>query len=332
MAYCNTTTDLSDQFPDIGRFLENRVLENWYLSSGQTNTYETRGTGQVNMVFDDGQALSVKTSIADVESNAASFYYHAATNIVYVHAYGSDDLTTATITIEAGENWSTLKTRINNRTYNFMNNILSRRYPTPVPPKVQRHENTDDYDYILTKCNALLTIAELMKRRKRDDPDAEKIYKSVWNMTEDIEIEKGLLNQLVDGDIVLTDWTTAKEAGSANYWPDSGNTTDTPLWVYGTYTGETYERWKLEFDNTAATGTATFKLSRNGGTTWDLEAQETFNTDNNDRRIDLLSGLSVVFDPDTGNDYTDGDFWTIEVFPLTDDVAVSKIGSARLHR
>ena len=154
------------------------------------------------------------------------------------------------------------------------------------------------------------------------------------NLTVDIDVaeEKGLLNQLRDGDIVLTDQITARETGSFNYWPDSGNTTDTPLWIYGQYTGETYQRWKLEFDNTAATGTATFKLSRDGGTTWDLETQDTFDSTGDDRRMPLLSGLYAIFDPDTGNDYTDGDSWVIEVFPQDDLTTVDKIGNARAWR
>jgi hypothetical protein len=333
MAYCNITTDLSDQYPDIGRYKEHRLLENWYLSSGQTNTYEMRNVGQVNQVFDDGEQLAVKTSIATVEATAGTFWYDANVDTVYVHAKGSDNLTTATITIEAGEDWDTLLTRINNRMYNFMNNIISRKYPTPVPPRVRRLENTDDYDYILIKCNALLTCAELIFRRATDDPMGVKLYNRVWNTSElDVGEEKGLLNQLIDGDIILTDWTTSKEAGAANYWADSGNTTDTPLWVYGTYTGSNYEQWRLEFENTAATGTATFKLSRDGGTNWDLTAQKTFDTDNDDRRISLLNGLSVVFDPDTSNDYTTGDYWTIEVFPYTDETVGSLIGNARMKR
>ena len=92
------------------------------------------------------------------------------------------------------------------------------------------------------------------------------------------------------------------------------------------------ELGKLEFDNTEATGTATFKLSRDGGTTWDLEAQDTFDATSDDRRMPLLSGLYAIFDPDTGNDYTDGDFWTIEVFPSTDLTSNPVIGNARAWR
>jgi len=332
MAYCNTTTDLSDQYPDIARYLENRLLENWYATSGQTKTYESRNCGQVNLVFGAGLQYTAKTSVALVEATASTFYYDSNVNIVYVHAAGDANLTTSTLVIEAGEDWDTLLTRINNRMYNFMNGILNRITPTPVPPRIARHESTDDYDYVLIKCNALLTCAEIIRRRRQSDEEANRLYKMVWNTSQESGEEKGLLNQLIDGDIVLTDQITARETGSVNYWPDSSNTSDTPIWIYGTYTGSTYERWKLVFESTAATGTATFKLSRDGGTTFDLTAQKTFDTSGDDRRMPLLSGLYAVFDPDTSNTYTTDDFWTIEVFPLTDRVGVPKIGSARLWR
>jgi len=332
MAYCNITTDLSDQIPDIGRYMERRILRPFFAVAGNANTYGCRSQGQTNMVFDDGEALTLKTSIATVQATAGTWWYDVTVDTVYVHAKGSDTLTTATITIEAGEDWDGLLTRFNNRAYNRVNNYLNSVLPTPVPPRLIRHENTDDYDSVLIEANALLTCYYIIRRRATDDALAEKLAKMVWNSNLATGEEKGLLNQLRDGDIVLTDQITARETGSFNYWPDGSNTTDTPLWIYGLYTGETYQRWRLEFDNTAATGTATFKLSRDGGTTWDLEAQDTFDSTDDDRRMPLLSGLSAIFDPDTGNDYTDGDFWTIEVFPQDDIVGVDKIGNARAWR
>lgn len=332
MAYCNTTTDLSDQVPEIGRYLEARILQNWFATSGQTKTYESRNCGQVNMVFDDGEPLTLKTSIATVEATAGTWWYDSTNNIVYVQAKGSDNLTTATITITAGEDWNTFKTRINNRMYNFMNGILSRVYPTPVPPRIRRIESTDDYDYVLIKINALLTCSEIIRRRAADEKEADKLYKIAWNMNLESGEEKGLLNQLVDGDIVLTDWTTAKESGSANYWPASDNDNDTPLWIYGIYTGSTYQRWRLAFDTAGATGTATWKLSRDGGTNWDITLQDTFDSDQDDRRVSIGAGLSVVFDPDTSNSYAADDYWEIEVFPQTDITAAPKVGNARLWR
>lgn len=332
MAYCNTTTDLTDQYPDIGRYTENRILENWYATSGQNNTYEVRGCGQVNQVFDDGEQLTEKTSIATVGATAGTFWYDSDVNTVYVHAKGGDNLTTASITIEAGEDWDVLLTRINNRMYNLMNGILNKSYPTPIPPRIARIESTDDYDYILIKCNALLTCSELIFRRSTDDPIGIKLYKRVWYLSPEPGEDKGLLNQIIDGDIALTDQVTARETGSVNYWPYASNAQDTPIWVYGKYTGLNYERWKLAFDTAGATGTATFKLSRDGGTNYDLTLQKTFDTNSDDRRMPLVSGLSVLFDPDTSNSYGDGDYWTIEVFPQDDIVNVAKVGNARAWR
>jgi len=48
--------------------------------------------------------------------------------------------------------------------------------------------------------------------------------------------------------------------------------------------------------------------------------------------MSLLSGLYAIFDPDTSNDYTDGDFWTIQVNPYDDEIDVPKLGNARVYR
>ena len=67
MAYCNITTDLSDQIPDIGRYMERRILRPFVAVSGQANTYASRSQGQTNMVFDDGESLgAAQTSVANV--------------------------------------------------------------------------------------------------------------------------------------------------------------------------------------------------------------------------------------------------------------------------
>jgi len=331
MAYCNVTTDLTDVFPDIERYQEKQILEGWVAVTGQANTYAVFGTGQINMVFDNQVQLSLKTSIATVQAAAGSWWYDSDNDVVYVHATDSDNLATVaqtTTLIEGGEDWDTLKDNMRDKASQFMDSVLNTRYPTPLMPRQIKTHDTADYEYPIVRACALLTCAFLAKRRNPADKNGIMLFEEAWLPVPEPDQQKGWLNQIKDGEIVLQDQISAREVGSFNVYPESGITTTAYTWFMGEYTGSTYQRWRVQIDTAGAIGTATWKLSYNGGTTWDLTTQATFDTNNSDRRIHISGGIYAIF----YGTYGDGDYYDVEVFPLTDDVGVPKIGNARAYR
>jgi len=328
MAYCNVTTDLTDVYPDIERYQERQIIKNWYTTASAAATYNARNVGQVNMVFDDGEMLTLRTSIATVQAAAGSWWYDAANDLLYVHAKGADNLTTATITIEAGEDWDGFKGDMRNDAMGFMDSILNNRYPTPLQPRLIKTHTTDDYEYLVKHCCALLTCAFIAKRRSPKDPNGDTLYREAWNSNPEIEEQKGLLNQLADGELALQEQITGREVGGFNVYPYASNTATAYVWFNGTYQGSAYQRWRLQIDTAGAEGTATWKLSRDGGTNWDLTLQTTFSTTDNSRRIDITDGIWAIFD----GTFAITDYWDIEVIPLSADAHVSKIGSVEVSR
>ena len=326
--YCNVTTDLTDVLPDIERYQEKYIVGNWSTVSGQANTYKSPGTGQVNMVFDDGVMLTEKTSIATVQAAAGSWWYDSDNDILYVHATDADNLTTATIVIEAGEDWDTLKDNLRDKAMQFMDSVLNPRYPTPLMPRLIKTHDTADYEYPVVRCCALLTCAFIAKRRDPNDMVGVKLWREAWNPDPEPGEQKGWLNQIRDGDIVLQEQITGREAGGFNVYPKSDNTSTAYVWILGKYTGGIYKRWRLQIDGAGAIGTATYKLSYDGGTNWDYETQDTFDASNDEFRMYLGEGLYAVFYGTFGS----GDYWDIEVFPITDDVQGAKIGTAEMYR
>jgi hypothetical protein len=332
MAYCNVTTDLTDVFPDIERYQEKYTLRGWVAVSGQANTYAVFGTGQINMVFDNQVQLTLKTSIATVQGSAGSWWYDSDNDVVYAHATDSDNLATvaeSTTRMEAGEDWDTLKDNLRDKAMQFMDSILNPRYPTPLMPRQIKTHDTSDYEYIIVRCCALLTCAFIAKRRNPNDKNAKMLFEEAW-ATGDLEIgqTKGLLNQLRDGDIVLQDQISDREIGSFNVYPESGITATAYTWFMGKYTGDDYERWRVQIDTAGAVGTATWKLSRDGGTNWDTTLQSTFDSSQDARRVHIASGIYAIF----YGTYGDGDYYDIEVFPLTDESGVPKVGNAKAWR
>ena len=95
--YCNTTTDFQRVFSSIENYSQRSVVKEWNQASGQSDTYQHEATGYVGMVFDDGLALTIKTSIADVESNVGTWYYDSTNDILYVHQTDAGDPDESTI-------------------------------------------------------------------------------------------------------------------------------------------------------------------------------------------------------------------------------------------
>ena len=74
-------------------------LNLWTLSAGQTYTYWCATTNHVDDVLENGASLAVQTSIANVESNAGSYFWDQAAGRVYVH--GTADAIPSGKTVQA---------------------------------------------------------------------------------------------------------------------------------------------------------------------------------------------------------------------------------------
>jgi len=327
IAYCDYEADLRDVFADIESFQENKIIRDpFYTVSGKANTYQTFHIGYVDMVYDDGQPLTIRTSTADVQSNAGSFYYTG--NILYVHAFGSDNLTTSTITIMVGVAWDTFKDKMRDKAMQFMDSVLNPIYQTPLRKRLIKTHDTSDYEYVIVQACAFLTCAYIVRRRDPNNKIAMELMKQVWNPDRVEGEPKGLLNQLKDGDLVLQDQITARESGGLNVHVKSDITATAYARFNGNFTGSTKQIWRVQIDGAGAESSATYKISYDTGTTWDIETQKCFDTTNNNRRVLLGAGIYAEFD----GTFAVGDYWDLELFPSTDEVTHSNFGVMDLVR
>ena len=327
--YCNITTDLRDVFPKVGNYQGKKLLERWVAVSGQANTYLAEAVGYVENIFDDGAQLTVKTSIADVQSNAGSYYYVADTDLLYVHTVGSDNLTAASIPkIESGVDWDAFKLRMRNDAAEEMDSYLNRLFATPLLPRLIKRHSSNDYESTIRLSCAYLTCRNIVRRLSPSDSVANDLEKKAINSNTEDGDPLGMIDRIIKGEIVLQEQISPREVGKFNVDADSSNSGTGYIWLLGTFTGANYERWRLEIDKNGAPGTATYKLSYDGGTNWDVENKETFNADSNNRRIHIGRGIEVVF----YGTFVDDDKWDIEVFPLTDVPERAMISSSKLVR
>jgi len=328
--YCNTTTDLTDVFPQVANYQSKRLIERFVDVADNADTYMSEGVGYVEQAFDDGVQLTVRTSIADVQSNAGSYYYIADTDLLYVHAFGSDDLTTSSIPdIEAGVDWDDFKTRMLNDAEEEMNTYFARLFSIPLNPRLIKLHSSNDYESPIRLSCAYLTCRNIVRRLAPGDSITRELEKIALNGNPIEGEEYGLIDKILRGDIFLQDQIAPGDIGSiSNIEEGSSNSGTGYVRFISNYVGSTHQRWRLKMDTAGAPGTATWKLSYDAGANYDIELQETFNEDNNQRRISIGSGIEVIF----WGTFTTNDQWDFDVYPSTDKVSRPKITSTLLVR
>ena len=328
IAYCNVTTDLTDVYPGIEKYQVKEIIKNWTAVSGSTGMYSKGSVGQVNMVFDDNVMLTAKTTTALVYNNASTFYYDSDTDLLYVHLASEAD--PANSTMEAGEDWDSFKDNMRDKAMQFMDSALNNRYATPLAPRAIQTHDTADYEYPVLRSCALLTCAFIAKRRTPDDPIGQSLWKEAWNPNPDVGEQKGFLNMLIDGDIVLQDQISPREVAHWNIYRYASNTVEYDPILFGRYEGSQFKIWRIQIDGSGARSSATFKVSYDGGTTWDLTTQNMEDANNDEYRMYIADGI-YVFWPDITYSTTD-DYWDIHLHPYTDEPTFQKFSSVCMKR
>lgn len=81
-----------------------RMASGWTLTSGRTKTYEIAEANDVKAVIevDTGIGYNLKTSVANVEATAGTYYYDSVADKLYVHASNNADPDTHTIEVITG--------------------------------------------------------------------------------------------------------------------------------------------------------------------------------------------------------------------------------------
>jgi hypothetical protein len=193
-AYSNTTTDLVSVVPDIEAYDQKKMLTNWAVFSG--NKYYTQ-SGYVSQLYMNGNELgSAQANLAALTENN-EWFYDSGPDITYV--YNSSNSPNED-RMEAGVDWETLKTRVNNEQAERIRSYLQR----PILPRKgvgTASASSRDWDWIIIRANATLTCSELM--RAHNTEMADELEKRII----DAENEQGLLDRLKRSEYAL--WNEA---------------------------------------------------------------------------------------------------------------------------
>ena len=262
--YCNLTTDLQLAFKDIERYFNKDTLDTFAQASGQSNTYEKRNTGYYGAVWQNGNALTSKTSIADVESNPSSFYYDETNDILYLSMDDGNDPDSAPDVIEAAtDTWNGFKTTMRNDAQELMESMLDPKYPRPIPFAATSY-NSENYDFDIRFSCALLTCYLIISQQDPSNPFAGKLLEKVWNPVKDT----GILWEYYIHQKAFSFETTKDEFKGNIEVITYGSSSSGIIYLTGNPDVSLRRKYRIKFTTAGVVETAKFKFSNDGGLTY----------------------------------------------------------------
>lgn len=160
--YC-THRELKDVFPQVDSFDTKRPLYG-FTTTDTTNLYQANNTGLITLLFLDGVE---GTSVSDSPNANREYNYSASTDSVqlFLTTDAGGTLNPNDILVEAGEDFSTLISRILANASRFLDAKLD-----PNLPKEQFKDKSGNYDYIIVRTTALIAATFLIRSH---DPTSE---------------------------------------------------------------------------------------------------------------------------------------------------------------
>ena len=314
-AYSNTTTDLISVVPDLDVYDQKKLLTNWAVFT--SNKYYTQ-SGFVSQLYMNGNELgSAQANLAALTENN-EWFYDSGPDITYV--YNSSNSPNED-RMEAGVDWETLKTRINNESAERIRSFV----PFPIVSRKgvgTASASSRDYDWIIIKSNALLTCSSLVR------PLNQELADELEKRAIDAETGLGYLDQLVAGKYRL--WNQGERQKQLRVISANGSTTGDIVDVRGKPSVD----WDLIKISINTTGTFTagsasgVKFDSYVGDSTSLKISQVANAETIDGSFQSVGhGMYVRFSNGVYNSTSDE--WELEVSGMQDN---PKIKTARLWR
>ena len=237
--YC-THRDLKDIYPNLDEFDVKTAIYGWVVVSG--TKYAAHNSGLVTQLFADGEDLGPAQSAHTDLNTEGEWFYNSAEDVCYYYAAS----TPADKLMEAGEEFSTLITRIMKNASRY----LDSRIDAGIPRDAFK-DKEGNYDYFIVRTTSLVSIYFLINSLSPGSDVAEKFLAEANFNIDQINTGKTKLSYQVTGDSasgVLRE-VTAPQAGNALYIVDTR----------GHYIG-IYDLMKIIISTAGAIGTAKYDV------------------------------------------------------------------------
>ena len=165
-----STTDLEMYFSEYHNFDSKRQVFGWSLLS--SNKYIADNTGLVTQLFMDGADLGAAQGSAGAVDSNYKWYYLSTDDRLYLY---NDANSPTDLVMEGGIDNTTYFDQMLVNASMELNNLLDRRYPTPIPKYTQYDANTThsssapEYDAIIIKATCYICVANLLRTNSRQE-------------------------------------------------------------------------------------------------------------------------------------------------------------------
>ena len=237
--YC-THRDLKDVYPNLDEFDVKTAIYGWVVVSG--TKYAAHNSGLVTQLFADGEDLGPAQSAHTDLNTEGEWFYNSAEDVCYYYAAS----TPADKLMEAGEEFSTLITRIMKNSSRYVDS----RIDAGIPRDAFR-DKEGNYDYFLVRTASLVSIYFLINSSNPGSDIAEKFLAEANFNINQINDGKTKLSYQVTGDSAsgVIREVVSPQAANALYIVDTR----------GHYTG-IYDLMKIVISTAGVIGTAKYDV------------------------------------------------------------------------
>ena len=238
--YC-THRDLKDIYPNLDEFDVKTAIYGW-VEITPSNKYAAHNCGLVTQLFADGEDLGPAQSAHTDLNTEGEWFYNSAEDVCYYYAAS----TPADKLMEAGEEFSTLITRIMKNSSRYVDSRIDAGIPRDA-----FKDKEGNYDYFLVRTASLVSIYFLINSMNPGSDVAEKFLAEANFNIDQINTGKTKLSYQVTGDSASG---VLREVVS----PQNAN----PLYIVDTrghYSG-IYDLMKIVISTGGAVGTAKYDV------------------------------------------------------------------------
>ena len=314
-----STTDLSHYYPSYVNFNTRRQLFGWSTSS---NLHQAHGVGLINVLFVNSDEVTASENTDEPNANGEWRYIEAQDVIQYY----DDTITASDQVMEGGVDTATYFDQMLVNASMELNNLLDRRYPTPIPKYTQYDADTThvssatEYDAIIIKSTCYLCVANLLRTNSRQE-EADYYNNLVTNMD-----GSGLVDRLNKGEYKLSYEVDSDDSqGKPRAITKSGSMDIVE--TGGAYSGQAFDLLRITCTTTGAYGVAIVKVEYYG-------SDKLFGSNTTD--IKVTGGLQHIhggwYCRFQGASMTQNDLWEVEVYSETRKISNAESGAVQLTR
>jgi len=291
-----------------------------FKTTDTSNQYQAFDTGLITMLYFDGIE---GTAVTDDPNADYEFNYSETTDSVQVFHSSTNP---NDMVIEAGIDNATYFDQMLVNASMELNNLLDRRYPTPIPKYTQYDADTThvssatEYDAIIIKSTCYLCVANLLRTNSRQE-EADYYNNLVTNMD-----GSGLVDRLNKGEYKLSYEVDSDDSQGKPRTITKSGSMDI-IETGGAYSGEAFDLLRITCTTTGAYGVAIVKVEYYG-------SDKLFGSETTD--IKVTGGLQHIhggwYCRFQGASMTQNDLWEVEVYSETRKISNAESGAVQLTR